>query len=245
MLFPMNDGMYNPPDDPHPDDAPSGKPPEGNHDDAYTERLQHKSVGARLPEAVGRGAFATGAVVLQGPGEFIIDFVEGLAPAPRIASRVVLNPPVFRQFVAALEDNLGKYTERFGPPKELPRPDPKRRPSLQDMYDRLKLPDEQLSGVYATTAMIRHAGGEFLVDFITNFYPTAAVSSRVYFAASQAPRILETCRRALEHRENRQRGAGPDQPGPDERGSPGDGPSDESDTGPRGDPPDDPTVDGG
>lgn len=210
----MNDGMYNPPDDHQPGDRSNG-----DQGDAYTERLQHKSVGARLPEAVGRGAFATGAVVLQGPGEFIIDFVEGLAPAPRIASRVVLNPPVFQQFVAALEDNLGKYTERFGPPKELPRPDPKRRPSLQEMYDRLKLPDEQLSGVYATTAMIRHAGGEFLVDFITNFYPTAAVSSRVYFAASQAPRILETCRRALEHRQSGRGDAGP--PTTDPRGSNG------------------------
>lgn len=65
-------------------------------------------------------------------------------------------------------------------------------PSPQDIYDELKLRDELLSGTYANAVMIGHGPYEFSFDFITNFYPQSAVSSRVFMAAGHVPRLLES-----------------------------------------------------
>ena len=59
------------------------------------------------------------------------------------------------------------------------------------------LPEDLLSGTYANSVLIGHSPSEFLFDFITGFYPTASVSSRVYLSAQQAPRVLETLSAAL------------------------------------------------
>jgi hypothetical protein len=65
-------------------------------------------------------------------------------------------------------------------------------PTPQDIYDELKLRDELLSGAYANAVMIGHGPYEFSFDFITNFYPQSAVSSRVFMAAGHVPRLLES-----------------------------------------------------
>lgn len=40
--------------------------------------------------------------------------------------------------------------------------------------------------------MIGHSGAEFSFDFLTNFFPHSAVSSRVFLSAAQVPRLLES-----------------------------------------------------
>lgn len=177
---------------------PTGQPPEGSQpggsDELYvgTVRTDQMGVGARVSERVASGNFSTGAIVLEGPAEFVIDFVQGIAKPPRVCARVVMAPPVMGSFVQALKENLQRYEAAFGPPKPLPpRPPQERRPSIQEIYENLRVPDENLSGSYATHAMIAHTPAEFYFDFITRFYPNAAVAARVYMAASQVPRLLE------------------------------------------------------
>jgi hypothetical protein len=75
---------------------------------------------------------------------------------------------------------------------------------VQDIYQDLRLPDEMLSGCYANTVMIGHSPSEFFFDFITRFYPTAAVSARVYLAASQVPQMLGALNTSLQNRANRE-----------------------------------------
>ena len=130
--------------------------------------------------------------MLEGPGEFLVDFVQGIARPPRICARIVMVPPVMASFIQALRDNLQKYEAAFGPPKPVPRPPQERRPNIKEVYDELRLNDDVLSGSYATHALIAHSPAEFYFDFITRFFPTAAVSARVYMSASQAPRFLES-----------------------------------------------------
>ena len=154
--------------------------------------MWHAPVSARLPERVAPGVFCGGAIVLEGPEEFVIDFVQNLARPPRVAARVVVNAHVMGQLVQALRDNLQRYEQTFGPPKTPPKPNQDRRPTIREIYDELKLPDDQLSGVYATTVMIGHSPSDFFFDFITRFFPTAAVAARVYMSASQVPGLLET-----------------------------------------------------
>jgi hypothetical protein len=52
--------------------------------------------------------------------------------------------------------------------------------------------------------MIGHSPSEFFFDFITRFYPTAAVSARVYLAASQVPQMLNALNTSLQNRSNRE-----------------------------------------
>ena len=194
------------------DDNAAGGAPSDPAGDTYSEKLPYAPVGALVPEGVAAGVFSTGAVVLEGPEEFIIDFLQAVTRPPRVGARVVMTPRVMGQFIEALKDNLGKYGSRFGPPKELPKRDPKNRPNLQEMYNDLRLPDSELSGSYATAVMIGHSPSEFFFDFITRFFPRAAVSSRVYMSASQIPHVLATLTKSLENRKNRSQS--PPQPDP-------------------------------
>lgn len=73
-----------------------------------------------------------------------------------------------------------------------------RKMTAQEVYDDLKLPDELLSGAYANAVVIGHGPHEFSLDFITNFYPQFAVSSRVFLAAGQIHRLLDSLRSAWE-----------------------------------------------
>lgn len=156
----------------------------------YNEPISYAPVGARIPERLAAGVLCTGVIVFDGPEEFVIDFVQNLARPPRVGARVVVTPKVMSEFVAALQDNLHKYEQTYGAPKAPPAPRLDRQPSAQEVYDELRLPDEQLSGAYATTVMIGHSPSEFFLDFITRFFPKAAVSARVYLSASQVPGLL-------------------------------------------------------
>jgi hypothetical protein len=172
---------------------PEGDPgqPRPSDPTAFTQEFQHSQVSARVPEKVGRGAFSTGALIMQGQHEFVLDFAVRMAQPHQIAARVVLPPSIVPQMINALRENLANYTKRFGPPPPLPTPAvPPKPPSIDEIYDQLKLPDEQLSGVYANAVMIVHTATDFCFDFITTFYPRSAVSARVFLSAPQIPGLL-------------------------------------------------------
>jgi len=220
---------------------------------------------ARVPDHVATGVFSTGAIVVTGPTEFIIDFLQTIGRPHRVAARVIIPHPVMPQFIEALGKNLAIYTDRFGPPPHppgfsgpataagatgvpqvLPEPTPHqssqpaqppqspqtgpagqppiksggnfgsafgstdvfpgstmptpgpgsasgrekenmtpgdesgeqqpaavpvpvRRPTPQEIYDDLKIPDAVLSGAYANGVMIGHGASEFGLDFLYQF----------------------------------------------------------------------------
>jgi hypothetical protein len=173
---------------PGPDPSGEGKPDSG----LIAGHVRHRQISARVPEAVSRGVFSTGAIVLVGGNEFIVDFLLRMARPHQIVSRVVLPHAVMPQLIATLRANLGKYRARFGEPPALPAPPadaPK--PSIQEIYDDLKMPDDLLAGAYSNGVMISHSASEFCFDFITNFFPHSCVSSRIYISAPQVPRLLD------------------------------------------------------
>jgi len=173
-------------DDQQPAPKPDGDP------DLIKGQVRHKQLSARVPESVARGVFSTGAIVLVGGNEFIIDFVIRMAQPHQVAARVVVPHAVMPQLIGALRTNLDRFRDRFGDPPEMPKGEPgARRPTIEEVYDELKLPDETLSGAYANAVMISHSPAEFCFDFITNFFPKSSVSCRVYVSASQVPRLLD------------------------------------------------------
>jgi hypothetical protein len=171
---------------------------------------------ARVPDHVADGCFSTGAIVMTGPSEFIVDFLQTIGRPHRVARRVVIPHAVMPQFIDALNTNLDLYKTRFGDPPAPPAQNPQaRRPTPQEIYDDLKMPDEVLSGVYANGVMIGHGASEFGLDFLTSFFPQSAVSARVFVSAGQVPRLLDSLRGAVRQLEQRQAGVDPSQlPGP-------------------------------
>jgi Protein of unknown function (DUF3467) len=171
--------------------------PPANELGTYAQAFQHQPVAARVPERVARGALTTGVLVLDSPHEFVLDFLQGLTRPRQIVARVIVVPAVMEQVVTAASDNLAKYIEAFGTPPALPKP-PQRRPTIAEIYENFKLADENLSGAYANSVMVGHSPAEFFFDFITGFYPTAAVSARVLTAAHHMPRIVDTLKMAMQ-----------------------------------------------
>ncbi|MFM8577445.1 MAG: DUF3467 domain-containing protein [Planctomycetaceae bacterium] len=182
------------------------------------QRIEHSMASARVPEEVGRGVFATDAIVLGGAEEIWIDFVLGLGHPPRLAARVILPPGVAKRLVAALDESLGKYAQRFGglprdpanaqkttgqvpqtpqspqPPQAPPQPAPR---PIAEVYETIKASDETLSGVYANLASITFSGSEFCIDFVAGLFPRSIVAARVYMAAPHIPELLASLKRSV------------------------------------------------
>ena len=111
---------------------PDPNPPQQNPAD------QNPAVRARVPDSVADGCFSSGAIVMTGPSEFIVDFLQTIGRPHKVASRVIIPHPVMPQFIDALNTNLDLYRNRFGepptPPKQEPNPN-QRRPTIQEIYD--------------------------------------------------------------------------------------------------------------
>lgn len=171
-------------------ETPNNPPADPNQ--PTTEKMAaHQPVGARVPEKVAAGVYSTGQVVLDSPKEFVIDFLQGLTRPFRVNARVILAPATMGELIAALKENLDRYTNAFGPPPALPpRPANERRLSVAEIYENFKIADDLLAGAYSNSVLIGHSPSEFFFDFITGFYPVAAVSSRVFLPSPVVPRFL-------------------------------------------------------
>ncbi|MCA9264288.1 MAG: DUF3467 domain-containing protein, partial [Planctomycetales bacterium] len=140
-------------------DNPQSNPPQN------PAPRQH--VSARVPESVSRGTFSSGVLVMTGATEFILDFIQNLGQPATVAARVVMPHATVPQFIQALKTNLDLYRNRFGEPPELPKPpQPARKPTIQEIYDDLKISDDVLTGSYANGVMIGHSASEFKFDFL-------------------------------------------------------------------------------
>lgn len=184
-----------------PQDNPEGK-------DQQYQQVKTQYVTARVPDGRGEGVFSTGTILMTGPTEFIIDFIQNIGPPARVVARIVLPHGVMPQVIGALKQNLEMYKQKFGEPPALPKPQQQpgqKRPTVQEIYDDLKLPDELLPGAYANGLMIAHTPSEFKLDFLTNLFPHSAVSSRVYVSAPQLPRMIESLTGSFEQFQQQQR----------------------------------------
>ena len=76
-------------------------------------------------------------------------------------------------------------------------------PSIDEIYDDLKLEDDLLGGVYANAVLLRHSATEFCFDFVTNFYPRSSVNARVFMAAPQVKPLLNILSHSFEQFRNR------------------------------------------
>src|SRR5258706_2438186 len=97
-----------------PPPPPGGQGGQGpNKEGTFSQEFRHQPVSARVPERLSEGVLSTGVLVLDGPNEFVIDFMQALTRPFRVATRVVLSPAVMEQFVAAGRGNIGRILPRI------------------------------------------------------------------------------------------------------------------------------------
>src|SRR5437763_1913310 len=91
--------------------SPGGLPPSGPISQDFT----HTAVAARVPEKVLRGVFCTGTLILQTHDEFLLDFISAMTQPQQLIARVVVTARTLAQFLPALQANVAKYEQQFGP----------------------------------------------------------------------------------------------------------------------------------
>lgn len=81
------------------------------------EPTPNKEINIELPEEVAQGTYSNLAIITHSSSEFVFDFVRMMPglPKAKVQSRIVMTPEHAKRLLNALQDNLRKYEEHFGP----------------------------------------------------------------------------------------------------------------------------------
>lgn len=73
-----------------------------------------------ISEEVAKGVYSNFAVLTHSPAEFVLDFAQMLpgTKSAVVRERIVMAPLHAKRLLAALNDNLAKYEQQFGPIEE-------------------------------------------------------------------------------------------------------------------------------
>ncbi len=78
---------------------------------------EQQSLQLELPQNVAQGEYANFAIITHSSSDFIIDFARVLPGVPKaqVKSRVILAPEHAKRLLAALQENIMRYENEFGP----------------------------------------------------------------------------------------------------------------------------------
>jgi hypothetical protein len=86
--------------------------------------MEEKKIDIKVDEAIAVGQYSNLAAIRHSKEEFIFDFAFIFPDGPmgKLVSRIILSPPHIKRFLEALESNVKRYEENFGPiiPADLP-----------------------------------------------------------------------------------------------------------------------------
>lgn len=79
-----------------------------------------QQINIELSEEIAEGVYANLAMIAHSNSEFVVDFIRLMpgVPKAKVKSRVILTPEHARRLLNALEDNIAKYEDNFGPIRE-------------------------------------------------------------------------------------------------------------------------------
>ena len=74
-----------------------------------------------MSEEIAEGVYSNLAMIAHSNSEFVIDFIRLMpgVPKAKVKSRVVITPEHAKRLQAALQDNIVKYEQTFGPIKQV------------------------------------------------------------------------------------------------------------------------------
>jgi hypothetical protein len=85
---------------------------------------KEKKIDIKVDESIATGQYSNLAAIRHSREEFIFDFafIFPDGPVGKLVSRVILSPAHAKRFSEALEENLRRYEEMFGPivPADVP-----------------------------------------------------------------------------------------------------------------------------
>ncbi|MEH0156628.1 DUF3467 domain-containing protein [Limibacter armeniacum] len=83
------------------------------------KKLPENQINIELTEDVAEGVYANLAMIAHSNSEFVLDFIRMMpgVPKAKVKSRVILTPEHAKRLMHALQDNLQKYEQSFGPIK--------------------------------------------------------------------------------------------------------------------------------
>jgi len=88
--------------------------------------MEEKKIEIKVDEAVALGQYSNLAAIRHSREEFIFDFAFLFPDGPmgKLVARLILSPAHVKRFFVALEANVKRYEENFGPvtPSDLPPP---------------------------------------------------------------------------------------------------------------------------
>jgi hypothetical protein len=89
-------------------------------DEQKDKKNNPNQINIELSEEVAEGVYANLAMVAHSNSEFVIDFIRLMpgVPKAKVKSRVVITPEHAKRLLAALNDNIQKYENSFGPIKK-------------------------------------------------------------------------------------------------------------------------------
>ena len=86
---------------------------------------QPKQIQIKVKDDDLKGSYSNMMQVLHTKEEFVLDFFLVSPPTGVLASRVVMSPGHIKRMIKALQDNVGKYEEKFGKIEEAEAPEAK------------------------------------------------------------------------------------------------------------------------
>ena len=78
---------------------------------------EQQSLQLELPQNVAQGEYANFAIITHSSSDFIIDFARVLPGVPKaqVKSRVILAPEHAKRLLIALQENIARYENEYGP----------------------------------------------------------------------------------------------------------------------------------
>lgn len=81
------------------------------------EQEEEQKIDVELTEEMAEGVYSNLAMISHSNTEFVIDFLRLMpgVPKAKVKSRIILTPEHAHRLLMALQENIGKYEDNFGP----------------------------------------------------------------------------------------------------------------------------------
>ncbi len=85
------------------------------------ENKGNNQINIELSEETAEGIYANLAMIAHSSSEFVVDFIRLMpgVPKAKVKSRIVITPEHARRLLKALQENIDKYENTFGPIKQV------------------------------------------------------------------------------------------------------------------------------
>ncbi len=73
-----------------------------------------QEIKVNFPEKLQGGVYANNMIVTHTREEFVMDYLMVVPPAGAVTARIIVSPGHMKRIVAALNENIQKYEQKFG-----------------------------------------------------------------------------------------------------------------------------------